>query len=33
MVEILRSYQTSQRLSADLNDMRKRAIDRLSRVS
>lgn len=32
MVEILRSYQTSQRLSADLNDMRKRAIDRLSRV-
>jgi flagellar basal-body rod protein FlgF len=32
MVEILRSYQTSQRLSSDLNDMRKRAIDRLSKL-
>ncbi|WP_395391363.1 flagellar hook-basal body complex protein [Novosphingobium sp. BL-8A] len=32
MVEILRSYQTSQRLSADLADMRKKAIDRLSKV-
>ncbi|TCM17694.1 flagellar basal-body rod protein FlgF [Novosphingobium sp. PhB165] len=33
MVEILRSYQTSQRMTADLADMRKRAIDRLSKVS
>lgn len=32
MVEILRSYQTSQRLSADLADMRKNAIGRLSKV-
>lgn len=32
MVEILRSYQTSQRLTADLSDMRKRAIDRLSKL-
>ncbi len=32
MVEILRSYQTSQRLSADLADMRRRAIDRLSKL-
>lgn len=32
MVEILRSYQTSQRMSDALNDMRKRAIERLSRV-
>jgi flagellar basal-body rod protein FlgF len=33
MVEILRSYQTSQRMSEALNDMRKRAIERLARVS
>ena len=33
MIEILRSYQTSQRMSEALNDMRKRAIERLSRVS
>lgn len=33
MVEILRSYQTSQRLSSDLADMRRRAIDRLSKLS
>lgn len=33
MVEVLRSYQTSQRLSSDLADMRRRAIDRLSKVS
>ncbi|WP_232493716.1 flagellar hook-basal body complex protein [Novosphingobium kaempferiae] len=32
MVEILRSYQTSQRLSSDLADMRRRAIDRLSKL-
>ncbi|MYL99275.1 flagellar hook-basal body complex protein [Novosphingobium sp. FGD1] len=32
MVEILRSYQTSQRLSADLADMRRRAIDRLGKI-
>jgi flagellar basal-body rod protein FlgF len=32
MVEILRSYQTSQRMSEALNDMRKRAIERLARV-
>lgn len=33
MVEILRSYQTSQRMSDALSDMRKRAIERLSRIS
>lgn len=31
MIEILRAYQTSQRMSDALNDMRKRAIERLSR--
>jgi flagellar basal-body rod protein FlgF len=33
MVEILRSYQSSQRLSDSLNDMRKNAIGRLSRIN
>jgi flagellar basal-body rod protein FlgF len=33
MVEIMRSYQTSQRMSEDMADMRKRAIDRLGRIS
>ena len=32
MVEILRSYQTSQRLSDGIHDMRKRAIERLGRL-
>jgi len=32
MVEIMRSYQNSQRMSDALNDMRKRAIERLARV-
>lgn len=32
MVEILRAYQTSQNLSQSMNDMRKSAIERLSRV-
>lgn len=32
MVEVLRSYQTSQRLSSDLADMRRKAIDRLSKL-
>lgn len=32
MVEILRSYQTSQRMSDALSEMRKRAIERLSRL-
>ena len=32
MVEILRSYQTSQRMSEAINDMRKRAMERLSRI-
>ncbi|GLK44097.1 MULTISPECIES: flagellar hook-basal body protein [Novosphingobium] len=32
MVEVLRSYQVSQRLSADLSDMRRKAIDRLSKI-
>lgn len=32
MIEILRSYQTSQRMSDALSDMRKRAIERLGRV-
>lgn len=32
MVEVLRSYQTSQRMSDALGDMRKRALERLSRV-
>ncbi|WP_227651405.1 flagellar basal body rod C-terminal domain-containing protein, partial [Klebsiella pneumoniae] len=31
MVEILRAYQTSQNLSQSMNDMRKSAIDRLSK--
>lgn len=33
MVEILRSYQSSQRLSQTINDMRKNAIDRLGRFT
>ncbi len=33
MVEILRAYQTSKNLSEGLSDLRKRAIDRLGRVS
>ena len=33
MIEILRSYQNSMRMSESLNDMRKRALDRLGRVS
>ncbi|HKY80488.1 MAG TPA: flagellar hook-basal body complex protein [Sphingobium sp.] len=32
MVDILRSYQTSQRMSEDLSDMRKGAINRLGRI-
>ena len=32
MVDILRSYQTSQRMSEDMADLRKRAIDRLGRI-
>lgn len=32
MVEILRSYQSSQRMADALNDVRKRAIERLARV-
>ena len=32
MVEILRSYQSSQRMADGINDMRKRAIERLGRV-
>lgn len=32
MIEILRSYQNSQRMSDALSDMRKRAIERLSHV-
>lgn len=32
MVEILRSYQSSQRLSDSLNDMRKQALGRLGRL-
>lgn len=33
MVEILRAYQTSVQMSQSLSDMRKNAIDRLSRLS
>jgi flagellar basal-body rod protein FlgF len=33
MVEILRSYQTSQRMSESINEMRKNAISRLGRVN
>lgn len=33
MVEILRAYQTSQQLSASMNDLRKRAIDQLGKLS
>ena len=33
MVEILRSYQTSVRMSESLGDMRKRALERLGRVN
>lgn len=32
MIEILRSYQNSVRMSESLNDMRKRALDKLGRV-
>ncbi len=32
MVEIMRSYQSSQRMSDNINDMRKRAIERLGRI-
>lgn len=32
MVDILRSYQSSQRMADSLNDMRKRAIERLGRI-
>lgn len=32
MIEILRAYQTSQRMADGINDMRKRAIERLSRT-
>lgn len=31
MVEILRAYQSSMKISADMDDMRKRAIDRLGK--
>lgn len=33
MVEILRSYQTSQRMTESINDMRRSAIGRLSRIN
>jgi flagellar basal-body rod protein FlgF len=33
MVQIMRSYQTSQRMSEDLADMRKQAINRLGRIN
>jgi flagellar basal-body rod protein FlgF len=33
MVEILRSYQSSQRISESLNEMRKGAISRLGRIN
>jgi flagellar basal-body rod protein FlgF len=33
MVEILRSYQSSQRMSQAIDDLRKNAIDRLGRVT
>ncbi len=33
MVEILRAYQTSQSLANSMSDMRKQAIDKLSRIS
>ncbi len=32
MVEILRAYQTSQKIASDMADLRKRAIDRLGRI-
>ena len=32
MVDILRAYQTSRKISQDMDDMRKRAIDRLSKL-
>lgn len=32
MIQIMRSYQTSQRMSEELADMRKQAINRLSRI-
>jgi flagellar basal-body rod protein FlgF len=32
MVDILRAYQTSMKISQDMDDMRKRAIDRLSKT-
>jgi len=31
MVDILRAYQSSQKLNDSINDMRSRTIDRLSR--
>ncbi|AGH49091.1 MULTISPECIES: flagellar hook-basal body complex protein [Sphingomonadales] len=33
MIDILRSYQTSMRMTESLNDMRKQAIDKLGRVN
>ena len=33
MIDILRSYQSSQRLSQAMDDMRKNAIDRLGRFT
>jgi flagellar basal-body rod protein FlgF len=32
MIQILRSYQTSQRMADAINDMRKRAVERLGRI-
>lgn len=32
MIEVLRAYQTSQKLSESMNDLRQRAIDRLGRA-
>lgn len=33
MIEVLRSYQSSQRMNESLTDMRQRAIERLSRIN
>lgn len=33
LIEVLRSYQNSKKMSVDLGDMRQRAIDKLGRVS
>ena len=33
LIDILRSYQNSAKMSVDLGDMRQRAIDKLGRVS